>query len=115
MYGIEMDDAKCKKAVALVQRTVNVLAQEGITITSHFKFIKEYIAKVDECCACVCVCVRHRLLDPACHAQVHSLEPATHIYCCWEGFARGDMEWIGKLFQESRTAYAVTIVQRSFR
>lgn len=48
-------------------------------------------------------------------AQIPSLEPATHIYAAWEGFARGAMESVGKLFNESSTAHAITIVQRSFR
>ncbi len=42
-----------------------------------------------------------------------SLVPATHIYCCWEGFSTEDMQAIAKRFNESHTARAITVVQRS--
>jgi hypothetical protein len=79
------------------------------------------------CCCCCCVewvvfsSFTTDTPDPRCKTvshvspQIPSLEPATHIYAAWEGFARGAMEAVGKLFSESSTAHAITIVQRSFR
>lgn len=41
--------------------------------------------------------------------------PATHAYACWLGFTEATKRVVARLFKESHTAYAITIVQHSIR
>ena len=56
-------------------------------------------------CRC-CSCASRQVLSIRASLawQVPSLEPATHVYAAWEGFARSAMQAVGKLFSASHTA-----------
>lgn len=43
-------------------------------------------------------------------ASVATLDPATHVYACWEGWNERNMQHVAKLFNQSRTAYFITVV-----
>ncbi|GAX83438.1 hypothetical protein CEUSTIGMA_g10863.t1 [Chlamydomonas eustigma] len=92
-YGIEVDAVKCQKACPFIALTVAEMRSAGINLP------EQSLPKI------VCAPIE----------QVPSLEPATHVYSAWEGFSTAAKEAVGERFARSRSAKAITIVQRSFR
>jgi hypothetical protein len=48
-------------------------------------------------------------------AKMGALEPCTHVYACWQGFSPADKAEVARLFNRSRTARCIAVVEPSKR
>ncbi len=88
-YGVECDAVKCEKALSCLKHTAGM--------SNTFPPTEKIVI----------ICNQDGDND------VVSLEPATHVYTCWQGFNDEDKRGLGLAFRASATAKVLTIVQKS--
>jgi hypothetical protein len=94
-YGIEVDVLKCQKAESSINVTLQKM-RKAHSAAAVAAFLPE--GKVPH------------IIFSSIH-DIRSIDPATHVLACWQGFSQVDQKATGKLFCESSTVLAVTIVQ----
>ncbi|GBF93779.1 hypothetical protein Rsub_06111 [Raphidocelis subcapitata] len=92
-WGVEIDPVKCSKGRAYIELVSRDMAGAGL--------MGDGAAPP----SMVCVPVE----------QLSTLEPATHVYACWEGMPRTAKVALGGLFVAAATIQSVAVVQRAFR
>lgn len=92
--GIEIDAVKCIKANAFADRVGMILHERNIIPIPPAKPLDIWCEAVE---------------------SLQTLDPVTHVYSFWEGFAYDVREKIATLCRDSVTVRTVAIVQRAVR
>lgn len=94
VHGIEIDPVKCIKAEAFAERVWRTL-QERHRIPTTMSLYHDVTCTAIE--------------------DIHTIDPVTHVFAFWEGWAHASKSSLGTLFANSTTVKALVIIQRSIQ